>query len=1198
MSERSRQILNTIIDRLQLTSKRISLAELVYGLVLVAGIFALCTLLLVSIETAFWMHTPVRMVLFWGTILLILSMAGYFILFPLIKYFRVLAPPSRESLARNIGLAYPSVSDRLLSLLQLAEGKISSSSPELVDHAVQSLSEKVQPVPFEQIEQFQRVKSVSRLASLPLVGILVFLLVAPGSFLDASKRLLQPSKDFTPPAPFQLSVQPGSVDLVKGDSLEIIVRATGLSVPRVLTLQTRIDGEELIDEILIQADSTNTFRHTLSNVRVSTDYRVSSPQVQTNWFTARIVERPIVRSLQLTLNYPRYSRIPPQKLDPNVGDVHALAGTQVQLDVAMTGTEVIEAFTVFDDGTQDTLKVDATQASGSFLLKRDGHYFIRLLSMQGVENDNPIQHALKIIPDAAPTIVLTEPEQVSDLSENLQSALRMRITDDFGFSRLRLHYRLSETRFGQIMADFKTIDLPLNSPINLNQEIPYTWIVNESEGLDPVPGDVIEFFVQVWDNNSATGYQAARTPNFQLRLPSLAEQYENLEQQEDATQDEMEDLLRESSELNEQFQELRDELRRKQESDWEDERQLEQIQERQEAIENRVEDMMSDFEEMVNEMSENDLANDETLEMYQELQKVMEEIQSPELMEALRELQEAMQQLDLQQMQDNLNQFEQMEQQYQDRLERTLDLFKQLRVQQDLDEAAKRAEDIAKQQEQIQEETRQLQEQQEGEQQEGEQQEGEQQEGEQQEGEQQEGEQQEGEQQEGEQQEGEQQEGEQQEGEQQEGEQQEGEQQEGQQQQELAQKQELSKQEMEQLEQKLQEMLEQMQDVNNAPQEQMQQLQEQTEQQQIPEKMQENADQIRNNELNEAQQQQQNMQQQLQNMQQQLQNMQQNMQGSQMQINIAGLRRALSDVLQLSGDQETLRMTLAELATDSPLLRDVAQQQVEIGENLSTISDSLQNLARKIPQMSRAVQQHAGDALGEMTSSVEALTERISRQATGHQKSAMMHMNELALLLSDLLNQLSNQSSGSGGGMSMQQMIQQMQNAAQQQQQLNQQIQEMLNQSQGQRLSRDMQERLRQMAAQQEALRSQMKQMSRNRDLRGKLMGDLNRIARQMEESIQEMQTGRTNRQTVQRQRQILTRMLDATKSLQERGKERKREGQIFDDPINRNSPENLTPTEEQDQLRRALIEALESGYAPDYEELIKRYFELLQEQP
>ena len=33
------------------------------------------------------------------------------------------------------------------------------------------------------------------------------------------------------------------------------------------------------------------------------------------------------------------------------------------------------------------------------------------------------------------------------------------------------------------------------------------------------------------------------------------------------------------------------------------------------------------------------------------------------------------------------------------------------------------------------------------------------------------------------------------------------------------------------------------------------------------------------------------------------------------------------------------------------------------------------------------------------------------------------------------------------------------------------------------------------------------------------------------------------------------------------------------------------------DELQRALMNALESGYAKDYQELIQRYFELLQNQ-
>jgi hypothetical protein len=360
--------------------------------------------------------------------------------------------------------------------------------------------------------------------------------------------------------------------------------------------------------------------------------------------------------------------------------------------------------------------------------------------------------------------------------------------------------------------------------------------------------------------------------------------------------------------------------------------------------------------------------------------------------------------------------------------------------------------------------------------------------------------------------------------------------------------------------------------------------------------MQQNADQMRQQQLQKAQQGQQQMQQQLQQMQQQLQQMQQGMMGQQMQVNMAGLRRALSDILTLSQQQEDLRGEVRDAAADSPRLRDFAQRQVELSEGLHVVSDSLQRLARNIPQMTREVQKQAGEATQAMGTATQALSEQSSRQATAEQKTSMMHLNELALLLSDLMDQMMNAQGGGAGSMSMQQMIQQLQQMAGEQQRLNEQIQQMLNDMQGDRLTNDAQQRLRQLAGQQEALRRQLKEMSRNRELQGKALGDLNKIAEEMEETIEELQRGDVDRQTVRRQREILTRLLDASKSMRERGEDKKREGRTGDDAP-RQSPEALTPAEQADQLRRALLRALESGYAPDYEELIKRYFELLQQQ-
>ncbi|MXY07478.1 MAG: hypothetical protein F4Y61_02380 [Rhodothermaceae bacterium] len=127
-------------------------------------------------------------------------------------------------------------------------------------------------------------------------------------------------------------------------------------------------------------------------------------------------------------------------------------------------------------------------------------------------------------------------------------------------------------------------------------------------------------------------------------------------------------------------------------------------------------------------------------------------------------------------------------------------------------------------------------------------------------------------------------------------------------------------------------------------------------------------------------------------------------------------------------------------------------------------------------------------------------------------------------------------------------------------------------------------------------MRRQLTELAKERDLASQLAGNLERIAEQMAESIQELQTGQVNRPTRQRQQQILTRLLDASRSLQERGEEERREGRRGTD-IERVSPGELQNNLTQDELRRALMDALESGYTKDYQALIQRYFELLRTQ-
>ena len=447
MSEQTRLHVDQIRQRLQATLRRINLADLTAGFVLVAGTLATLWLLSVSVEAGFWLAPSVRAVLFWVLTAVAVGLLGYYVVVPLLRFAGILKSHSEVAVAQRIGTAYPEVSDRLVNLLQLADGHHSDAPSPLIDHAVQNLSAQVEPVPFEQVEDFGRARKVSRLASVPLVGLLLFVLFAPSTFLDASARLLSPGVEFNRPAPFQFQATPGDLEVVKGASVDLAFRTVGSEAPLAATLVLNPLDETQTDEVALGLDSTNMFRHTLINVRRSQRYRVEADGVASPWYTLTVVERPLVQNLQVALDFPAYTRIPPQRLDLNVGNVTALPGTQVNIDISTTGSEVAEAYLVFDDGRRDTLVVDGDNASGTFRMLRSGSYHVQLVSDTGVENSDPIEYGLTLLTYASPSIVLLAPEPDMQLNDALMADLRARINDDFGFLRTRLYYRLAESRF-------------------------------------------------------------------------------------------------------------------------------------------------------------------------------------------------------------------------------------------------------------------------------------------------------------------------------------------------------------------------------------------------------------------------------------------------------------------------------------------------------------------------------------------------------------------------------------------------------------------------------------------------------------------------------------------------------------------------------------------------------------------------------
>jgi hypothetical protein len=187
---------------------------------------------------------------------------------------------------------------------------------------------------------------------------------------------------------------------------------------------------------------------------------------------------------------------------------------------------------------------------------------------------------------------------------------------------------------------------------------------------------------------------------------------------------------------------------------------------------------------------------------------------------------------------------------------------------------------------------------------------------------------------------------------------------------------------------------------------------------------------------------------------------------------------------------------------------------------------------------------------------------------------------------------------GQGGGMMS--LMQQLQQMSGQQMNLNNMTQ-MLQQMQQGQLSPQQQAQLQRLAQQQDVIRKSLDQLNKEAKQSGeskKIPANLEDIMHQMQEVVTDMNTQKLDDDLIQKQEKILSKLLDAQKSINERDFEKQRESNTGKNIVGKPPAElNLTTEEGKDKLRDELNKAVREGYSKDYEELIRKYYEALQKE-
>ncbi|MBL7962797.1 MAG: hypothetical protein JNM31_03035 [Flavobacteriales bacterium] len=648
--------------------------------------------LVVSLAEQVGRFTPrVRTVLVATYLIATLVVLVRFILIPLVKLYRLGPVISHAEAARIIGAHFGEVRDKLLNTLQLADQV--AQEPErrdLIEASIAQRAHELRPVPFQEAIDLRRNRRHLRWA-LPPVAILVGLLVASPSLITApTKRLIKFSEEFLPEAPFRFVLLNDSLTVRSAQDIEVRLELDGIEVPQ--RVEIDLNGTRVP---MVRADATH-FTHLFRNVRADIPFRFTAEGFLSAAHTVLVTPDPLLVDLVLELQHPEYLGLPDARV-ANAGDITIPAGTRVRW--TMNTHSADRLLLQFEDSTLMAQPAGEDRFTASRRFLRSQAYHLRPL-LGELPSSADIGYRVEVVPDLYPTIGV---EERVDSLDPKRVYFRGDIGDDHGFRRLQFHYRFTEGG-DSVAADQRqrVADIAIDAR-NLRQSFYHRWDLSELRiGL----GDRIEYWFEVWDNDGVNGSKSARTPTRLYQAPTLRELAEEQDRTNEKIKQDLSASLKEAQQLQRDLDKLRREFLDKKDLNWQDKQKLQNAMERQKELQQRIERTTNELRMDQQRQQQFREVDERILEKQRQVQELFENVLSEEMKKLYEQVQQMMEKLDKDALQKQLDEMKLGQEDIEKELDRTLELFKQMEVEQKALDIAEQLEKLAEQQEKLSEETK------------------------------------------------------------------------------------------------------------------------------------------------------------------------------------------------------------------------------------------------------------------------------------------------------------------------------------------------------------------------------------------------------------------------------------------------------------------------------------------------------------
>ena len=670
----------TLIKKLEEYKRRLYLNRLLKG-TLLSVIFILSLIYFGSlIEFGFTLDTVGRTVLFFLFLGAFIAMVAYWIVIPILYLVGVFPPLSDERASVEIGKYFPEVRDKLLNTIQLS--KLSSDESSLVAASMDKRIQELGVVPFAQAVDFSVNWKYAKYLGVLLLVVLISSLSFPKIFVDSTKRIVNFRKEYLPAAPFSFSIQNEKLEAFRNEDFVLSVKVEGDLLPS--DAYIRISKRNIKLEQL----SENEYQYTFKKPHRTIPFTLEASGFSSPDYQLSVYSRPEVKSFNIELQYPRHTKKQAEVLT-NTGNLTIPEGTTAKWQISTSEADAVWVDINGEEPIQALAEGNLFEASKQFF--ETAEYEIKSRNEYS-ENREKLIYQVTTIKDEYPEI---RNEYYADTILYEYIVVAGRISDDYGIRNVSL---IAEKERGKM-----AVPVPFQNSGNEGSYY-FKWNL---DSLDLTDGERVELYLQVRDNDAINGYKLVKTPSFFFNLPSKEDIKSSLAEKSNSAESELNKSIKEAQRLNDKIKELQNRLKSKKDLEWQEERLLEEILKQRQELEDQVKDLQQQFEDLKETENKFSDRSEDLQQKAEEIQKLMDEV----LDEKTRELYEELQKLldeqgeteDIQQM---LDQMSRNEQNLEQELERTLELFKRLKVETKLEQATDELQELAEEQQKLSEETK------------------------------------------------------------------------------------------------------------------------------------------------------------------------------------------------------------------------------------------------------------------------------------------------------------------------------------------------------------------------------------------------------------------------------------------------------------------------------------------------------------